>query len=231
MVKPPRDLSRGARWKVLLKITSHRLSSYCKKKGVLHDDEQCGFRSKRSTVDIHDDVRRSTTTGTRPKKGDSTMYTCRVFHQPHESVWFRRSFPPVGQSEAMWRPAYCALGHLSASFITIKCINFRISRPEVSFRGDLPSKAESSDLCIQHFLCGISAAPRWLSSIKIVIANSYYYYYCWHTDSDGDPDLGIHLLGNRGSCFLDFRKFVQRNCAQLKTEIEMEITRCKRVGR
>ena len=37
--------------KVLLKIVANRLSDYCKAHGIL-PDEQCGFRPKRSTVDM-----------------------------------------------------------------------------------------------------------------------------------------------------------------------------------
>ena len=43
--------------KVLLKIVANRLSDYCEAHGIL-TDEQCGFRSERSTVNMLFEVRR-----------------------------------------------------------------------------------------------------------------------------------------------------------------------------
>ena len=58
--------------KVLLKVIAGRLSGYCERKNIL-PEEQCGFRSQRSTVDIIVAVQRLQELA---RKKDTPWYLC-----------------------------------------------------------------------------------------------------------------------------------------------------------
>ena len=66
--------------KVLLKMVASRLSNYCEAKGIL-PEEQCGFRSARSTN--RHAVRRAPTARTRTSEENPAVH---VLHRPPESV-------------------------------------------------------------------------------------------------------------------------------------------------
>ena len=59
--------------KVLLKVVARRLSAYCEAKGLLPEEEQCGFRPDRSTMDMMFVVRRLQEVG---RRAGVSLYMC-----------------------------------------------------------------------------------------------------------------------------------------------------------
>ena len=70
--------------KLLLRVVARRLSAYCEAKGLLPEEEQCGFRPDHSTTDMMFVVRRLQEVG---RKAGVSLHMCfKDFQKAYDTV-------------------------------------------------------------------------------------------------------------------------------------------------
>ena len=93
--------------KFLLKVIAKRLSNYCKREGIL-PEEQCGFRQLRSTIGLIFVVRRLYLLIPGTKEGHPSLH---VFRRPHQGIRFCRRDSLVGRARSVRRTIKYAQGY------------------------------------------------------------------------------------------------------------------------